>query len=80
MNLMAPPWYYPGTHPNPRTVRSPVRQSLRSRVEKKKPAEAIDEIGMTQERQREIQASLFKMLGQPDSAESEEGGETSQGL
>jgi hypothetical protein len=25
-----------------------------------------DEMGMTQERQREIQASLFKMLGQPD--------------
>jgi hypothetical protein len=47
-------------------------------VEKKKPTEAIDEIGMTQERQREIQASLFKMLGQPDSAESEGVGETSQ--
>lgn len=27
MNLMAPPWYYPGTYPNPRTVRSPVRPS-----------------------------------------------------
>ena len=27
-----------------------------------------DEMGMTQERQRVIQASLFKMLGQADSA------------
>jgi hypothetical protein len=46
-------------------------------VEKKKPADEIDEIGMTQERQREIQASLFRMLGQPDTPESE-GGETDQ--
>ena len=46
-------------------------QSKRSEVK----AEAKDngyngeEMGMTQERQREIQASLFKMLGQPDTPE-----------
>jgi pimeloyl-ACP methyl ester carboxylesterase len=71
MNLMAPPWYYPGTYPNPRTVRSPVRPmsapSSRGGKEKKRNHNLEnDEMGMTQERQREIQASLFKMLGQPD--------------
>jgi hypothetical protein len=30
-----------------------------------------EEMGMTQERQREIQASLFKMLGQPDATDEE---------
>lgn len=61
MNLMAPPWYYPATYPQPRTVKSPTR--------KQQPAEPgfnSKEMGMTQERQREIQASLFKMLGQAD--------------
>jgi pimeloyl-ACP methyl ester carboxylesterase len=61
MNLMAPPWFYPGTYPQPRTVKSPTR--------KQQPADSgfnSKEMGMTQERQREIQASLFKMLGQAD--------------
>lgn len=71
MNLMAPPWYYPGTYPNPRTVRSPVRpmsapSSRGGREKKRNQNLENDEMGMTQERQREIQASLFKMLGQPD--------------
>lgn len=64
MNLMAPPWYYPTTYPQARTVKSPRKQTQ---------AQSLDdaefdskEMGMTQERQREIQASLFKMLGQAD--------------
>jgi pimeloyl-ACP methyl ester carboxylesterase len=57
MNLMAPPWYYPHTYPQPRTVKSP--RKTESGFNSK-------EMGMTQERQREIQASLFKMLGQDD--------------
>mmetsp|Transcript_25372 Transcript_25372/g.47222 ORF Transcript_25372/g.47222 Transcript_25372/m.47222 type:complete len:125 (-) Transcript_25372:294-668(-) len=36
-------------------------------------AEASEEMGMTAERQREIQASLFKMLGQQDDPEEGEG-------
>ena len=32
-----------------------------------------DEVGMTTERQREIQASLFKMLGQADTEDDNEG-------
>ena len=41
-----------------------------SKGDKKEPADGFDheEMGMTQERQRVIQASLFKMLGQADSA------------
>lgn len=57
MNLMAPPWYYPSTQP---AVRSPRKQPESSANFNSK------EMGMTQERQREIQASLFKMLGQED--------------
>jgi alpha/beta superfamily hydrolase len=35
------------------------------------PPQVDDELGMTQERQREIQASLFKMLGQADDPDDE---------
>mmetsp|Transcript_19978 Transcript_19978/g.29604 ORF Transcript_19978/g.29604 Transcript_19978/m.29604 type:complete len:514 (-) Transcript_19978:153-1694(-) len=79
MNLMAPPWYYPTTYPqpkNPMTVKSPSRQSSMQRRELAKKSNSKDsaskdvfdpdELGMTAERQREIQASLFKMLGQAD--------------
>lgn len=61
MNLMAPPWYYPSTYPQPRSLRSPTRKPQTSDA-----GFNNKEMGMTQERQREIQASLFKMLGQPD--------------
>jgi hypothetical protein len=47
-----------------------VKQSS-SRVDKKADVSTAfdhEEMGMTQERQRVIQASLFKMLGQADSA------------
>jgi len=61
MNLMAPPWFYPGTSSVPRKV---VQQKQQN-----KPAQTAvpqQEMGMTLERQREIQASLFKMLGQAE--------------
>ena len=66
MNLMAPPWYYPSTYPQPRTIRSPTRK------QQPDPGFNSKEMGMTQERQREIQASLFKMLGQADDKKEEE--------
>jgi len=95
MNLMAPPWYYPGTSPYPQkmapsSMKSPSRQQQQQQhsadvaAQKKKkqqqqqqaaseasenpkdPGFNGDEMGMSQERQREIQASLFKMLGQAD--------------
>jgi len=99
MNLMAPPWYYPGTSPYPQkmipssNMKSPSRHQQQQMAAQKKKrqqqqqqeqaaAEASskdfadggfngDEMGMTQERQREIQASLFKMLGQADEDDCE---------
>lgn len=59
MNLMAPPWMFPGT----RTGRS---RKTSHRNSSSTTGQSSDEMGMTAERQREIQASLFKMLGQQD--------------
>lgn len=60
MNLMAPPWMFPGT-------RTKARRSATTRSSATAAAnQSSDEMGMTAERQREIQASLFKMLGQQD--------------
>mmetsp|Transcript_2664 Transcript_2664/g.3762 ORF Transcript_2664/g.3762 Transcript_2664/m.3762 type:complete len:390 (-) Transcript_2664:239-1408(-) len=75
MNLMAPPWFYPGVASGPRSVRnnpsvkSPSRRS--SSLKRNSDSDSStgynnDEMGMTEERQKEIQASLFKMLGQQD--------------
>lgn len=61
MNLMAPPWSYPGVVSRPASTANRQRRAPSSSQ-----AGASDEIGMTAERQREIQASLFKMLGQQD--------------
>jgi hypothetical protein len=60
MNLMAPPWLYPG-------VTKP-RSLVAERPSAASPPNSHDEedMGMTAERQKEIQASLFKMLGQQD--------------
>jgi len=67
MNLMAPPWYFPGTKKKPAAnaapasgIMSPQRQPSRQL------SQETDEMGMTAERQKEIQDSLFKMLGQQD--------------
>lgn len=60
MNLMAPPWLYPGvTRPRSMVSDRPSTASPQSSLQG-------DEMGMTAERQKEIQASLFKMLGQQD--------------
>jgi pimeloyl-ACP methyl ester carboxylesterase len=62
MNLMAPPWMFPGT----RTSKTRRPTSARASATAASTNQNNDEIGMTAERQREIQASLFKMLGQQD--------------
>lgn len=75
MNLMCPPWYFE-MYQN-RSMRAPQRASNgRNGPQKRTSANGKsnsdktgfdgDNMGMTQERQREIQASLFKMLGQAD--------------
>lgn len=77
MNLMAPPWYYPGVSAprgGIRGVTSPQRKGPKRGQPSNEAAEAAaaavatdaDEMGMTLERQKEIQASLFKMLGSAD--------------
>lgn len=73
MNLMCPPWYFEMYHN--RSVKSSQRQP-----QKQQSGRAMsgsngfdgDSMGMTQERQREIQASLFKMLGQQDDPSPEQ--------
>ena len=101
MNLMAPPWYFPGT-PDPLEgdllgINSPKRTPEKAAVGSGQnavdvggddgltmaaadeaaaalAAETSEELGMTSERQKEIQASLFKMLGstEPDGGASGE--------
>lgn len=99
MNLMAPPWYFPGT-PDPLEgdllgIHSPKRTLEKATAETRRDsgdvvgdddltaadeaaaalaAETSEELGMTSERQKEIQASLFKMLGssEPDGGASGE--------
>lgn len=75
MNLMAPPWFYPGTMTSTKSKRSSTRRgsqqqatpaAARIKPGGKAGGENDAELGMTLERQREIQASLFKMLGQAD--------------
>merc|ERR1719157_544633 len=75
MNLMAPPWYYPGAVSEPRSSRINVMSPRQAKREVNdsdmRPSSSDldgDEMGMTAERQIEIQASLFKMLGQPKGA------------
>jgi fermentation-respiration switch protein FrsA (DUF1100 family) len=73
MNLMCPPWYFE-MYQN-RSMRGPQRDgrngpqkrpSAGGKSKSDKNGYEGDNVGMTQERQREIQASLFKMLGQAD--------------
>ncbi|CAB9503983.1 Family with sequence similarity 108, member [Seminavis robusta] len=86
MNLMCPPWYFEMYHR--KSSRAMQRHSKSNgtakqpsgstRGDKKESTDGFDheEMGMTQERQRVIQASLFKMLGQADSAPSPADGGT----
>jgi len=68
MNLMCPPWYFEMYQNRMRAqqrARGSQRQSAKDPMGKPANFDG-DHMGMTQERQREIQASLFKMLGQAD--------------
>lgn len=72
MNLMCPPWYFEIYQSRMRF--SQLSASLQHRRQSNGSKNVVkgrgifdgDQVGMTQERQREIQASLFKMLGQAD--------------
>jgi hypothetical protein len=81
MNLMCPPWYFEMYHnrsvrspqrpshnkPNGAPKQQPGRPpNGTAKSSKDKNGFDGDNLGMTAERQREIQASLFKMLGQAD--------------
>mmetsp|Transcript_11080 Transcript_11080/g.26617 ORF Transcript_11080/g.26617 Transcript_11080/m.26617 type:complete len:552 (-) Transcript_11080:1-1656(-) len=78
MNLMCPPWYFEMYQNRMRASQRGAARGSQQQQQKRqsngcKSAKDLkpspfdgDEMGMTQERQREIQASLFKMLGQAD--------------
>jgi alpha/beta superfamily hydrolase len=74
MNLMCPPWYFEMYQNRMRASQRGGSQHQQHRQSNggKKDANGKngnfdgDQMGVTQERQREIQASLFKMLGQAD--------------
>jgi pimeloyl-ACP methyl ester carboxylesterase len=84
MNLMCPPWYFEMYQQ--RSSRRKQDQAKRANGSSRRdnPVAAPDnraaagfnseEMGMTAERQRVIQASLFKMLGQADDVPTEEEG------
>ena len=85
MNLMCPPWYFEMYENRSRRRQQQQQQqsaaaqaassrtsaSRRSNGSDKPPADGFnhEEMGMTSERQRVIQASLFKMLGQAEEDE-----------
>jgi len=76
MNLMCPPWYFEMYHNRSMKQaqrRIPKQSSSRGMNGSDKDKNGFDDdnVGMTQERQREIQASLFKMLGQQDEEEAD---------
>jgi len=77
MNLMAPPWLHPGPPPsssrglrrgysNSENSRKSNSMKATTKVQPPSRQNSAPEMGMTAERQREIQASLFRMLGQAD--------------
>ena len=84
MNLMCPPWFFELYQ---QRLQSAGNSTRRTAAPRRKPDEEKkslldgtggngynhDEMGMTAERQRVIQASLFKMLGQADGVEAEVG-------
>jgi hypothetical protein len=76
MNLMCPPWYfelYQQKYARRLTAQEPQAQAPRTNGSGQNGSASAangfdhDDMGMTAERQRVIQASLFKMLGQADS-------------
>jgi pimeloyl-ACP methyl ester carboxylesterase len=68
MNLMCPPWYFE-IYQQRATRRR--QQQMARQQQQNVTAYNPDEVGMTAERQRAIQASLFKMLGQADETADE---------
>jgi len=67
MNLMCPPWYFEMYQHRMRLSQRGASSTNRGGINGKSSTNFDnDPMGMTQERQREIQASLFKMLGQAD--------------
>jgi len=66
MNLMAPPWLHPGPPSTSKLRRGHSNGETRKKKAPTRQTSAPPEMGMTAERQREIQASLFRMLGQAD--------------
>mmetsp|Transcript_14718 Transcript_14718/g.34094 ORF Transcript_14718/g.34094 Transcript_14718/m.34094 type:complete len:540 (-) Transcript_14718:298-1917(-) len=83
MNLMCPPWYFEMYQNRMRaSQRGATRGSRPSKTGKDPSGKHSnfdgDQMGMTQERQREIQASLFKMLGQADDPMMDSSKENSQ--
>ena len=82
MNLQVPPWYHgrvqePWSPQSPKTTNEEDDDSLSSAdsevavPSKENTGFDNDEMGMTKERQQEIQGSLFKMLGQEGEKEDE---------
>lgn len=82
MNLMCPPWYFELY--KQRQLNSTTRKKTNAATRRKPDVEHVipssvqddngynhEEMGMTSERQRVIQASLFKMLGQADGVDDE---------
>ena len=84
MNLMCPPWYFElyqqrssrrkQEQAAKKANGAPTKDSSATNGAQDKLAAGFngDEIGMTAERQRVIQASLFKMLGQADGPADDE--------
>ena len=67
MNLMCPPWYFEMYQNRAkRRQAAAAAASSKSSAAKKPTGYDHEEMGMTSERQRVIQASLFKMLGQAE--------------
>ena len=68
MNLMCPPWYFE-IYQQRAARRRQQQQQRESQTRLPVAGYNPEEVGMTAERQRAIQASLFKMLGQADEEE-----------
>ena len=77
MNLMCPPWYFEMYQQRLSGAVARRNASMKQKMTNGSAANGSaangfdsDEMGMTLERQQQIQASLFKMLGQADDDET----------
>merc|ERR1712071_89669 len=95
MNLMAPPWFFPGVVGSSLHTSIPPKKGTSRRINRSNsdgsrgtapnrpsappPTDSDgDEMGMSLERQREIQASLFRILGQADDVATSNSGKSSK--